>query len=248
MDGRYQRMKRRRQEQILRRTIMVGIVGLIVLLMVFLINKMFFHKRIPVLDRAIGNIETSGALTKVIEERPEFDVQLLTPNEYSRPGMATDSINGIVVHYTANPGSTAQNNRDYFENLKDTHDTKASSHFVIGIEGEIIQCIPSNEVAYASNQRNNDTISIEVCHPDETGKFTDATYESLVRLVAWLCGRFDLQIDDIIRHYDVTGKNCPKYYVEHEDAWEKLKEDVEIYIYTYGVDPSTITEKSSVES
>ena len=85
-------------------------------------------------------------------------------------------------------------------------------------------------MAYASNSRNNDTIAIEVCHPDETGKFTDKTYDSLVNLVAWLCGEYNLKKEDIIRHYDVTGKNCPKYYVEHEDAWNTFKDDVFEYL------------------
>ena len=61
---------------------------------------------------------------------------------------------------------------------------------------------------------------------DETGKFTDATYRSLVQLTAWLCVKFDLKEDQIIRHYDVTGKNCPKYFVENEDAWEMFKDNV----------------------
>ena len=158
--------------------------------------------------------------------RPDIDVELLTPNEYSRPGIATDKITGIVVHYTANPGAGARNNRDYFEGLKDSHVTKASSNFVVGLEGEIIQCVPSWEVAYASNSRNTDTVSIECCHPDETGKFNDATYHSMVELCAWLCLKFDLNEEDVIRHYDVTGKNCPKYFVEHEDAWVQFKSDV----------------------
>src|SRR5699024_4392142 len=137
-----------------------------------------------------------------------------------------EKINGIVIHYTANPGSSAQANRNYFEGLKDEHTTKVSSHFVIGMEGEIIQCIPSGEIAYASNDRNNDTLSIECCHPDESGKFTDATYRSLVDLTAWLCGRFEIPADQVIRHYDVTGKVCPKYFVEHEEAWQQFKEEV----------------------
>lgn len=157
---------------------------------------------------------------------PPFDVELLDVNEYSRPGIPLEQINGIVIHYTANPGSTAQNNRDYFEGLKDSHETKVSSHFVVGIEGEIVQCIPSSEIAYASNSRNSDTLSIECCHPDETGKFTDATYTSLVRLTGWLCYRFNLTSEDVIRHYDVTGKICPKYYVDHPEAWEQFKTDV----------------------
>lgn len=158
--------------------------------------------------------------------KPEMDVELLTVNPYSRPGTETDTITGIVVHYTANPGATAIDNRNYFESLKDTHETKASSHFVVGLEGEILQCVPTWEVAYASNSRNKDTVSIECCHPDDTGKFNDATYQSMVRLCAWLCLEFGLDEEDIIRHYDVTGKNCPKYFVEHEDAWDLFREDV----------------------
>ena len=86
---------------------------------------------------------------------PEIDVQLLEVNAYSRPGINTDTITGIVIHYTANPGSTAQENRDYFNSLQYTQETEASSNFVIGLDGEIIQCVPTWEVAYASNERNN---------------------------------------------------------------------------------------------
>lgn len=159
-------------------------------------------------------------------EWPDFQVDLLTPNDYSRPGLAISKIDGIVVHYTANPGATAKQNRDYFEGLSVSHLTKASSHFIVGLDGEAIQCIPLTEISYASNQRNYDTISIETCHPDQTGKFTKKTYDKLVEMCAWLCLRYHLDADDIIRHYDVTGKNCPKYFVEDEDAWEQFKKDV----------------------
>ena len=101
---------------------------------------------------------------------------------------------------------------------------------MVGLDGEIIQCVPTWEVAYASNDRNYDSVSIEVCHPDETGRFTKKSYESLVQLTAWLCVKFDLTADDVIRHYDVTGKNCPKYFVEHEDAWENFLENVSLAI------------------
>ncbi|MGN0267247.1 MAG: N-acetylmuramoyl-L-alanine amidase family protein [Lachnospiraceae bacterium] len=171
---------------------------------------------------------------KVVSDAPEFTVDLLSVNEYSRPGIERSQINGIVIHYTANPGSTAKQNRDYFEGLKDSKITKASSHFIVGIDGEIIQCVPVAELAYASNERNSDTISIECCHPDETGKFTKETYDALIELTAWLCGKYGLETEDIIRHYDVTGKACPVYYVEHEDAWETLKQDVQNYINEHG--------------
>jgi len=163
---------------------------------------------------------------KIDASKPEIEVDLLTVNPYSRPGIETGKIQGIVIHYTANPGSSAKANRDYFESLKDTHITKASSNFVVGLDGEILQCVPTWEVAYASNDRNKDTVSIECCHPDESGEFTKETYRSLVQLSAWLCMKFDLNEDEIIRHYDVTGKNCPKYFVEDEKAWQNFREDV----------------------
>ena len=90
----------------------------------------------------------------------------------------------------------------------------------------IAKCIPTSEMSYATNSRNVDTLSIECCHPDETGKFNEATYDSAVKLSAWLCVRFGLTSENVIRHYDVTGKNCPKYYVENPDAWIQMKSDI----------------------
>ena len=168
----------------------------------------------------------SGKKKKIEATKPNIDVELLTVNPYSRPGIKNEGVKGIVIHYTANPGSTAEQNRDYFEGLKDTHTTKVSSHFVIGLEGEIVQCVPLNEISYASNDRNVDTIAIECCHPDDSGKFNEKTYESVVKLSGWLCEKYNLPEDAIIRHYDVTGKLCPKYYVEHEDEWLQLRKDI----------------------
>lgn len=75
-------------------------------------------------------------------------------------------------------------------------------------------------------KKNVDTVSIECCHPDETGKFNDETYDSLVKLTAWLCRNLGLTEKDVIRHYDATGKDCPRYFVAHEDAWKKFLSDV----------------------
>ena len=152
--------------------------------------------------------------------------ELLTPNEYSRPGLAMEPITGVVIHYVGNPGTEGISNRNFFESLKDNHETSVSSHFVIGLRGEIIQCVPLNEVAYANRGRNFDTISIECCHPDEEGKFNEETYESLVQLAAYLLNTYDLGEDALLRHYEVTGKICPRYYVDHPEAWETLKDDI----------------------
>lgn len=152
-------------------------------------------------------------------EVPEFvEPQLLNEGTAARPTTALSEINGVVVHYVANPGSTAEANRNYFNKP----DTKVSSHFVIGLDGEIIQCVPLYEQAVASNTRNVDTISIEVCHPDDTGKFNAASMTSLIKLTNWLTSTCRLEREDVIRHYDVTGKSCPKYYVENPGAWENF--------------------------
>lgn len=156
-------------------------------------------------------------------EIPDFvDEQLIHRHSTARSGKELDGIRDIVIHYVGNPGTTAQNNRDYFD--KDT--TEVSSHFVVGLEGEIIQCLPLWERSAASNDRNCDTISIEVCHPDKSGKFSDKAYAAAVRLTAWLLKETGLTEQNVIRHYDVTGKLCPLYFAENPEEWEVFKEDV----------------------
>lgn len=157
-----------------------------------------------------------------IEER------LLTINPYSRSGERQNKIEYLVIHWVGNAGSSALANRNYFENLKDTHKTYASSHYIVGLNGEVIRCIPDDEVAFhaGSYSMNRKSIGIENCHPDWEGKFNENTYNSLVELCAELCKKYNIPINNVIRHYDVTGKQCPKYYVEHKDAWEQLKQDI----------------------
>ena len=218
------RKSRRKRYDMSRVWMALGLLALVLLVIVGVTR----HQK----NKAVS-ADSPVTLSEVDENRPELDVELLTVNPYSRPGTALEKVNGIVIHYTANPGATAIANRNYFENLKDTHTTKASSHFVVGLEGEIVQCIPTAEIAYASNDRNSDTISIECCYKNEDGSFEQATYDSVIKLTAWLCAKFGLTSEDVIRHYDVTGKLCPLYYVEHEDAWAQFKKDVDTYLQVY---------------
>ena len=136
----------------------------------------------------------------------------LTVNPYSRPGTIRKRTEKIAVHYVGNPGTTALNNRNYFNNLAKTHSRYVSSNYIIGLDGEVLECVPSEEIAYCTNQANEYSISIECCHPDATGKFTDATETALAELCVYLLKRYNLTADDIIRHYDVTGKQCPLYW------------------------------------
>ena len=120
---------------------------------------------------------------KAVEVPDWVKQEFIRKNIFSRPDVSRRKINNIVLHYVANPGSSAEGNRNYFDSLADQDSqkggTSTSSHFIVGLEGEVIQCIPINEIAYANAPRNEDTLSIEVCHPDDTGKYSDATYESV---------------------------------------------------------------------
>lgn len=175
----------------------------------------------------------------------EITRDLLTLNPFSRPGTKLTSVKGIVLHWVANPSSTASQNRNYFESLKfqdtDKSARYASAHFIIGLKGEIVQCIPVNERAYHVGARsytkaavaalstypNNCTLGIELCHPDNTGQFTEATIKAAVELCARLCMQHTLiPAKALYRHYDVTGKLCPKYFVDHEDQWQTFIQSV----------------------
>lgn len=176
------------------------------------------------------DIREWGAFYATELERPELVVDLLTVNEYSRPGEALPEVKNIFIHYTANAGTTAEQNKSYFQSLADTHERSASAHFIIGYDGVIVQCIPTAEIAYAVKERNYDSLSIECCFLDESGVFTQETYDSAIELTAWLLHKYELRPEDVLRHYDAGGKNCPKYYVEHEDAWQQFLRDLEFYM------------------
>ena len=200
--------RRRKPKRRSRRRILLLI--LLVILAFFLLRSRLWHRQVSLTTLDVDWVT----------------VDLLPVNQYSRPGIPLKQVNGVVVHYTGNPNTTAEQTRSYFNNLATTGETYASSHFIIGMDGTIIQCVPLNEESDCSNSRNADTIAIECCHPDSSGQFTDETYNALVKLVRYLTDTYGLNADDVIRHYDVTGKLCPYYYATNEDAWQAFKEDV----------------------
>lgn len=167
--------------------------------------------------------------TKKVRETADGRSAPDTESILQTAGCAFDGYAAVCALYgesrdicTAEPG--------HFEGLAQTGLTSASAHFVIGYEGEIVQCIPLNEMAYAVIGENDHSISIECCYLDQDGKFTDATYQSLLKLLGWLMEEYNLDVSDVKRHYDAGGKLCPLYYAEHEDAWEQLKQDLSDYI------------------
>jgi N-acetylmuramoyl-L-alanine amidase len=89
-----------------------------------------------------------------------MDIQklLLTQNMFSRPGKKRESVKGIAIHWVANAESSALANRNYFESLKNQSPNDpavrcVSAHFVIGIGGEIVQCVPLDEMAYHAGRQ-----------------------------------------------------------------------------------------------
>lgn len=158
----------------------------------------------------------------------EIKKEFIHPNSFTRPGIPLRRVTAIAIHYTGDPGATAQNERDYFNGPCVAAKRYASCHFCVGIDGEVIQLIPESEWAYCTNQANSHTLSIETCHKDSTGKFTDASEKSLIELTSSLCRKYGLNPlrGGVIRHYDVTGKVCPKYYVDHPSLWEEFKQSV----------------------
>ena len=233
------RRKKRRKKVFIARCICAFFICIVVGLIFFGVKSLVFKEdtkiRASNLSETLGTLFYKGndwtieEMFGMLEEEGIVCTQeFLTINEYSRPGNELKKVKNIFVHYTANPGTNATQNRSYFQNLSETHETSASSHFIIGYEGEIVQCIPLEEIAYAVAGRNDDSISIECCYIDESGEFTEATYQTLVKFAAILLEKYGLKPKDLMRHYDDNGKICPKYYVENEDAWWQFVEDVEV--------------------
>jgi len=165
------------------------------------------------------------------------DALLTLGASHGRTGKAINP-KGVVVHYVGNPGSSAMANRNYFENGSDGRGV--SSHYIVGLQGEIIRCIPETEVAmhagaaysnaYLEQAKTNNSIyyGIETCHPAADGKFSGITAQSLMELCADMCVRhgFDPH-KHLFTHYEVTGKQCPLYYVNHPEAWAEFKNNVQ---------------------
>lgn len=231
--------KRRRRQQVLRRKLTVAACILCIFMIGWLIllkkgNASELEQRNGLQEMQMDQEEDLNTSSVIIQgissaqyaKHPTWTEDFLPVNEYSRPGETLPQVRDIFVHYTANPGTSAAQNRSYFEQQKDMHEASVSAHFIIGDEGEIIQCVPLDEIAYAVQTRNYDSISIECCYKASDGSFTQETYDSLISLLAWLTETYNLDTSHILRHYDCGGKKCPLYYTENEDAWARLKEDV----------------------
>ena len=154
--------------------------------------------------------------------KPDMIEKFHSISKYHRPGIKRSKTTKIVVHYTGQHDVPAINTWKYFNN----HNVYASAHFIVGLEGEIYYAVPMNEVAYTSNNANSYSIGIECATTGDDDHYSDKEYKALVQLCAWLCDKYDLDCrKDIIRHYDVTRKICPRYFVNNPKKWEQFKLD-----------------------
>ncbi len=178
----------------------------------------------------------------LIDKDINFIQKLLTVNKYSRPGKKIESVEAIVIHWVENQYISAMGCRNYFESLPNLR-RFAGCHFIVGKNGEVVQAIPTDEIAYHVGAKaykngirskygypNAKMLGIEFCH-DSDGSPNKATYESLTRLTGLLMSIYNLDEDQIYRHYDITGKGCPRYYIKNEDAWNKFKQDAGSHVF-----------------
>lgn len=159
----------------------------------------------------------------------------LTSNKYSRPMKKLSGVLAVVLHWTGNPGLSAMGNRHFFDNRKHGIAGYGSAHYIVGTEGEIIQCMPEDEVAYHCGSDRKDeasgkiytdyargkfgnfaalpdilspnlcTIGVELCPIDASGNFTQRTTRAAVELCADILRRHGLDAQDLTTHHEVVG-------------------------------------------
>ncbi len=208
--------RQRRRKRMIRKYAILGALAVILILLLLLIIKLI---------SLIFTSHDDGIVEKVGDIKVEQN--LLSVSDYSRPGIAMEEIENIVIHYAIVPGTSAHEKRAYYESLKDKKETTESVHFLIDLDGSILQCIPVTEVSCASKAYNVNSISIEYCNTGADGSMSSATYVNMVRLVAYLCEEYDIPISKVLRHSDITGSMCPLFFVQDEDAWNGFKEDIQ---------------------
>ena len=163
---------------------------------------------------------------------------MLDVNKYVRPGDKLKKVKGLVIHWPDYPGATAKQVYEVFEERAKGFDGYGATHKIIGLDGEIIDCIPEDELAYhvGSNTYtsyalhkfgtypNNCTLGVEVCHTDKSGRMTAESFEALVSLLTLWCKKYKLSALDITTHHQIVGwKECPKWFTDHQADFEYLR-------------------------
>ena len=139
------------------------------------------------------------------------------------------TINYLVIHYTGNKGDTANNNAVYFAR----EDVSKSAHYFVD-ENEVWQSVPDTDTAWHCASKNpkhkycvnSNSLGIEICMLDKDGNIRLKSIANAIKLTKMLMQKYNINIDNVIRHYDVTGKDCPRPMVENEDLWTSFKQSL----------------------
>lgn len=153
-------------------------------------------------------------------------------------GLRAQKIKYIVIHYTAGDGDTAQGNGSYFRNNR----VQASAHWfvddteaVLSVEEHFIAWHCGGSAYVHPECRNGNSIGVELCsRKDADGLyyFTQETVANAVTLVRELMKKYNVPPENVIRHYDVTGKICPAPFVgAGYDQWNEFKEEISMKRY-----------------
>lgn len=141
----------------------------------------------------------------------------------------TQPIQYIVIHYTASTGDAPAQCKYFANNY-----VGASAHYFVGHNGDIYRSVKDEDTAWHCGAksyvhpscRNSNSIGIELCcKKDSTGEwyFHNSTVTESVRLVVYLMKKYNISLDRVIRHYDVTGKICPRPFVIDSLEWDMYK-------------------------
>ena len=147
----------------------------------------------------------------------------------------TSDIKYIVIHYTANDGDTDENNGTYFAN---NSNLQASAHYFVD-DDSVTQSVPDNFIAWHCGAkkykhaicRNANSIGVEICDDVKNGVILPSakTIQNALELTKSLMKKYNIPKENVIRHYDVTGKACPIYWVNDtlwiNEFWNKLSND-----------------------
>lgn len=135
----------------------------------------------------------------------------------------------LTIHSTGNPDSTAQNERD---NLNRPSNTSTTGFHIVVDELQAIECIPLNKVAYhagdgAKGTGNSKSIGLEIC---ESGDRKE-TIENAVEVAAKILHERNWGIDRLKRHYDWSGKDCPRILnYNNWQGWNEFKSKAQAHL------------------
>jgi len=180
---------------------------------------------------------------------------------------SNNDIKFIVIHYVGALGD-AKANTDYYKSQY----VGASADFWVGFAGDIWQgndyrnfyswaigggLQGSGPHPYYQVALNSNSVSIEMCvrkrntatmnATDRDWYFEDATVESAAWLTAHLMKELGIDINHVIRHYDVNAKICPNPFVYDTGraTWKGFKEKVLGYLGVSGGGGNTENNTSS---